>query len=193
MGGFNSLFLETLRSVTRFSPPPTWLPRIPGWLSVRRMKQLPAFFALPTTQTLPLVFIESELPNPMHVWFVIAFSAWLSFLCLLAFSLGAVAKAFPEAAFRRCSPYRPFPRWKRMLDLFCIGCFLPLILPVCALITLAIKLCSRGPVLFSQERIGFFGQPFQCLKFRTMMVNADTRSHEAHLEKLIRSPLPMTK
>jgi lipopolysaccharide/colanic/teichoic acid biosynthesis glycosyltransferase len=80
-----------------------------------------------------------------------------------------------------------------MLDLFCLACFLPLGLPLCALITVLIKLCSHGPVLFSQERIGFFGQPFQCLKFRTMIANADTRSHEAHFEKLLRSSVPMTK
>src|SRR5688572_25237491 len=129
----------------------------------------------------------------MHSSFFIAISAWLGFLCLLTVSLGAVARAFPESPIQRYSPYRPFPRWKRMLDLFCLAFFLPAVLPLCALIALAIKLCSRGPVLFSQERIGFFGQPFQCLKFRTMMLNVETRSHEAHFEKLVRSSVPMTK
>jgi lipopolysaccharide/colanic/teichoic acid biosynthesis glycosyltransferase len=56
-----------------------------------------------------------------------------------------------------------------------------------------IKLCSSGPVLFRQERIGFKGKPFICLKFRTMHVQAETVSHQAHLEKLINSSTPMKK
>ena len=42
-----------------------------------------------------------------------------------------------------------------------------------ALIALLIKLGSPGPVLFRQERVGRNGQPFQMLKFRTMVVDAD--------------------
>jgi lipopolysaccharide/colanic/teichoic acid biosynthesis glycosyltransferase len=56
-----------------------------------------------------------------------------------------------------------------------------------------IRLCSPGPVLFRQERIGLRGTPFVCLKFRTMHVQADTQSHQAYLEKLISSPAPMKK
>ena len=56
-----------------------------------------------------------------------------------------------------------------------------------------IRLCSPGPVLFRQERIGLKGRPFTCLKFRTMHVQAETQSHQAHLEKLINSKVPMKK
>lgn len=56
-----------------------------------------------------------------------------------------------------------------------------------------IRLCSPGPVLFRQERIGLKGRPFTCLKFRTMHVQAETQSHQAHLEKLMNSQAPMKK
>jgi lipopolysaccharide/colanic/teichoic acid biosynthesis glycosyltransferase len=56
-----------------------------------------------------------------------------------------------------------------------------------------IRLCSPGPVLFRQERIGLKGRPFTCLKFRTMHVQAETQSHQSHLEKLINSQAPMKK
>ena len=85
------------------------------------------------------------------------------------------------------------PRWKRVLDIACIAMALPAILPIMLVIVLAIRLCSRGPLLFKQERIGYYGRPFVCFKFRTMKVEAETRSHEAYLAKLMTSPTPMTK
>ena len=85
------------------------------------------------------------------------------------------------------------PLWKRALDLGCILLALPALLPVMAIIAMAIRISSRGPLLFRQERIGFLGRPFICLKFRTMRAEAETRSHEAHLDKLIKSSVPMNK
>jgi lipopolysaccharide/colanic/teichoic acid biosynthesis glycosyltransferase len=52
---------------------------------------------------------------------------------------------------------------------------------------------SDGPVLFKQERIGYRGRSFMCLKFRTMVVGADNRVHREHLKGLIGSNSPMTK
>ncbi|EHR72938.1 glycosyl transferase possibly involved in lipopolysaccharide synthesis [Burkholderiales bacterium JOSHI_001] len=59
---------------------------------------------------------------------------------------------------------------KRALDLLlaCIG--LLLLAPLFALLALAIKLDSPGPVFFRQERIGRHGRPFRIFKFRTMAV-----------------------
>lgn len=51
---------------------------------------------------------------------------------------------------------------------------LALALPVLAAIALAIKLDSRGPVIFRQTRVGQGGSEFAVYKFRTMVVNADT-------------------
>jgi lipopolysaccharide/colanic/teichoic acid biosynthesis glycosyltransferase len=87
----------------------------------------------------------------------------------------------------------PVPAWKTILDLTCILISLPLWLPVALLIALWIKLASPGPVLFRQERVGYLGKRFMILKFRTMKVNVETRTHECHLEQLINSNVPMTK
>jgi lipopolysaccharide/colanic/teichoic acid biosynthesis glycosyltransferase len=85
------------------------------------------------------------------------------------------------------------PRWKRVLDVFCILLALPVLLPITCLIALAIKMVSRGPVFFRQPRIGLQGKPFTCWKFRTMRANADSGVHQNHLDDLIRSDRPMTK
>ncbi len=45
--------------------------------------------------------------------------------------------------------------------------------PILLSVVLLIKLTSKGPVFFKQERMGQFGKPFPCYKFRTMIVNAD--------------------
>ncbi len=85
------------------------------------------------------------------------------------------------------------PLWKRVLDIFCIFVALPAVAPLMLIISGIIRLCSPGPILFRQERIGLKGRPFVCLKFRSMHVQAETESHEAHLEKLIGSSVPMKK
>jgi len=85
------------------------------------------------------------------------------------------------------------PTWKRVLDVFCITAALPLIAPVMGLVALLIKCVSKGPVLFRQERVGYRGRRFTCLKFRTMIVGANTEVHEAHCRQLIATGAPMTK
>ena len=61
------------------------------------------------------------------------------------------------------------------------------------LIGLAIKILSTGPVLFKQERIGYMGRRFTCLKFRTMVVNADSAVHQGYFTHLMTSNVPMMK
>lgn len=85
------------------------------------------------------------------------------------------------------------PRWKRALDVMVILLMLPLVAPVAAIIGLTIALVSPGPLLFRQERVGFRGGRFMCLKFRTMFVDAETSSHQGHLKCLIESNAPMLK
>ncbi|WP_432900133.1 sugar transferase [Micromonospora matsumotoense] len=62
---------------------------------------------------------------------------------------------------------------KELVDRSAAAVALLLLLPLVALIALAVKLDSRGPVLFRQTRVGQGGQEFGVLKFRTMVVNAD--------------------
>jgi lipopolysaccharide/colanic/teichoic acid biosynthesis glycosyltransferase len=59
---------------------------------------------------------------------------------------------------------------KRTMDLFLIAVSLPVTLPLIAATALAIRIGSRGPVLFWQERVGRHGEPFQMAKFRSMYV-----------------------
>jgi putative colanic acid biosynthesis UDP-glucose lipid carrier transferase len=62
---------------------------------------------------------------------------------------------------------------KRLLDLTFAVCGLVVLLPFFLLIALAIKLDSRGPVLFVQTRHGFNNKRFKILKFRTLTVQED--------------------
>jgi exopolysaccharide production protein ExoY len=85
------------------------------------------------------------------------------------------------------------PLWKRALDISLIILASPVLVPLALFLALLIKCLSRGPILFRQERIGFLGQPFICLKFRTMRANALTLVHQHYLQTLMQSDQPMTK
>lgn len=62
--------------------------------------------------------------------------------------------------------------WKRVFDVLFAGVTFVLAAPMMALVAVAIKLDSPGPVFFSQERLGRHGKPFRYLKFRTMAIDA---------------------
>jgi len=65
---------------------------------------------------------------------------------------------------------------KRMIDVTAASLGLIILLPFMALVALCIKLDSRGPVLFSQERLSENRKTFNLLKFRSMKVNAEEKS-----------------
>ena len=67
---------------------------------------------------------------------------------------------------------------KSFIDYSCASCGLMLLAPVFLIISILIKLTSKGPVFFEQERIGTHGRRFQVYKFRTMMENAEELKHE---------------
>lgn len=77
--------------------------------------------------------------------------------------------AFAEG-FRITPSYRFL---KRVVDMTCALALLVLAAPVMAVVALAIKLESPGPVLFRQERVGQFGKTFTLLKFRSMRQDAE--------------------
>jgi len=85
------------------------------------------------------------------------------------------------------------PYWKRALDIACVVVALPLLLPLILLIIVVIRVLSKGPAIFMQERMGHQGKRFVCFKFRTMVVNADPTVHQEHLNRLIASDAPMVK
>lgn len=68
---------------------------------------------------------------------------------------------------------RFFRRVKRLTDLLLAGVGLLLALPFMMLAAVAIQLDSPGPVLFRQRRVGWRGEPFELLKFRSMEVEAE--------------------
>lgn len=85
------------------------------------------------------------------------------------------------------------PGWKRTLDVAAILMALPLLLPLAIAIGVMIRFVSTGPILFKQERVGYRGTRFMCLKFRTMHCGAETATHQGHLQKLMESDAPMVK
>ncbi len=62
---------------------------------------------------------------------------------------------------------------KRILDIVVSLFFLILLSPVYFICAMIIKSSSRGPVFFTQERIGLHGNPFYIYKFRSMLVGAE--------------------
>lgn len=67
---------------------------------------------------------------------------------------------------------------KRLIDILISGCAILALLPVFLLIALVIKLGSKGPVLFSQKRVGLRGRRFMVHKFRTMVVDAEAKKQD---------------
>src|SRR5438046_1744918 len=74
---------------------------------------------------------------------------------------------------------------KRSLDIFVAALALTLLAPFWLIIALLIKLDSRGPVFYRQERVGMDGRVFLFLKFRTMRADADDRAHREFQRKYI--------
>jgi len=74
---------------------------------------------------------------------------------------------------------------KRIMDV--LGSIIGLIIfsPFFLLVPLFIKITSKGPVFFKQERIGRFGKKFTFLKFRTMYIDNDPNIHKEYIKKFI--------
>jgi len=69
------------------------------------------------------------------------------------------------------------PAWqfsvKRMIDVLASTFALIMLFPAFLVLAVIIKSTSKGPIIFSQERIGKHGRPFRIFKFRTMVQNAE--------------------
>ena len=63
--------------------------------------------------------------------------------------------------------------WKRLLDIVLSGLALVVLSPVLLVTVIAIKLDSKGPALFCQQRLGLHGREFTIYKFRSMSVGAE--------------------
>jgi len=74
---------------------------------------------------------------------------------------------------------------KRLVDLIGATIGLLIFLPIMCIIAIMIKITSSGPIFFKQKRIGYRGQPFSFIKFRTMYPNCDSKNHQEYVKKYI--------
>jgi len=74
---------------------------------------------------------------------------------------------------------------KRSMDIAGSLAALILFSPLIVLISVAIKLTSKGPILFKQERVGRYGSRFTFLKFRSMERGSDARIHREYVKQYI--------
>lgn len=72
----------------------------------------------------------------------------------------------------------PYAVSKRVFDLIVASLLLLVLAPLFLLITLLVKLTSRGPVFYVSERVGLGGKTIQFIKFRTMVEDADAKLKE---------------
>lgn len=70
---------------------------------------------------------------------------------------------------------RTFVLTKRIFDILFSATVLLLLAPFFGFVAILVKISSRGPVFFSQERVGICGRPFRMWKFRTMIVGAEAQ------------------
>lgn len=62
---------------------------------------------------------------------------------------------------------------KRLFDILCAASSLTLLAPLLVVIAMAVRLDTRGPILYRQIRVGLGGKIFSMYKFRSMVINAD--------------------
>jgi exopolysaccharide biosynthesis polyprenyl glycosylphosphotransferase len=74
---------------------------------------------------------------------------------------------------------------KRAFDLLIASLTLALLSPFWLVVSVLIKLDSKGPVFYKQERVGMDGRLFLFYKFRTMRAGADDASHRDYLKQYI--------
>jgi undecaprenyl-phosphate galactose phosphotransferase len=66
---------------------------------------------------------------------------------------------------------------KRTFDVAMSAMLMVVLSPLILVLSIAIKRASHGPITYSQKRIGRHGVPFECIKFRTMVSDADAQLH----------------
>jgi lipopolysaccharide/colanic/teichoic acid biosynthesis glycosyltransferase len=74
---------------------------------------------------------------------------------------------------------------KRVMDVMGSSAALALLSPAFLILSILIKLTSKGPVFFRQTRVGQFGGGFKFLKFRTMYVSSDATIHQTYMKNYI--------
>jgi lipopolysaccharide/colanic/teichoic acid biosynthesis glycosyltransferase len=93
---------------------------------------------------------------------------------------------YPDLSHQNQSKQVPF-LLKRVMDIVGSAMAIVLFSPLFLLIAALVKLTSKGPVLFRQERLGQFGRTFTFLKFRSMHVNNDPKIHQEFMQRMIKA------
>lgn len=96
---------------------------------------------------------------------------------------------YPDLS-KQASTKQPMLVLKRTIDIIGSLILIAGFFPFCVLIAIAIKLTSKGPILFRQMRVGQHGRQFQFLKFRSMYAQNDSRVHQEYVTKLIKKGAP---
>jgi lipopolysaccharide/colanic/teichoic acid biosynthesis glycosyltransferase len=76
-----------------------------------------------------------------------------------------------------------WPAIKRGIDILGAAVALMVLSPLMALVTAAVRLDSRGPAFFRQERLGREGRPFRVVKFRSMHVGVSDEPHRDYIAR----------
>lgn len=79
---------------------------------------------------------------------------------------------------------KPLPAWKRSFDIGIALIALIVLFPLLLIVSVLVKLTSRGPVLFRHDRYGINGQPFQVWKFRSMRASHSPHTHRQYLQQM---------
>lgn len=148
-----------------------------GWLDSERIGVLLPGTGLDGARTLADNVCEAfpqELPRPLCAIYSYPSSSADSVDSILDDTTKSVPAPIQEFSLDLLF-LKPFPLWKRFVDVLAAGLGLVLLSPLLLLAALAIKLTSRGPVFFWQWRTGWEGKPFLIYKFRTMVLDAEDR------------------
>lgn len=92
--------------------------------------------------------------------------------------------------------HHPMPWWKRLFDVITASLLLVVLTPLLAMICVFIRCVSRGPVFFSQARLGEMGKYFVIYKFRTLQpanTVSVTNEHRQFVVKLTNSDVAAAK
>lgn len=96
----------------------------------------------------------------------------------------------PAMRFQRADLKGPEAPLRRLIDVVGAAASLVILSPLFLAIAIAVKISSKGPIFFAQERVGRFGHRFTMLKFRTMVAGNDPAIHREYLKAYIGSGAP---
>ncbi|WP_232756731.1 undecaprenyl-phosphate glucose phosphotransferase [Thauera phenolivorans] len=159
------------------SDSPDWVTKLPDQVDATGAHEV--WLMLPLSEG---ALIQSAVYGLRHHVVSIRFMPQLDDLPLLNHRVSHVAGAYSIDL--SVSPMDGAARVVKRAEDLIVGTLIALlILPVCALIAIAIKATSPGPVLFKQHRTGISGKRFKVYKFRSMVVHQESDGHVTQARK----------